>query len=203
MGANTKYEKLFTGLKYFLLGREYFVALKALQFARKYHSGTRKDGFTPEFQHQLEICHYLITLAQVKNQEMVLTAALLHDVMEDYNIPVETMNVEFSKDITQIVLRLSKVYQGTKKDLTSYFKEISLCPVASVVKGADRIHNLQTMGGVFSKAKQKEYIEEVKKYFLPMIKEASYNFPEQSMAYHNIKHLLKSQISFVELGLKE
>lgn len=198
-----KYEKLFTALKYFLVGRNYFIALKALEFARKNHSGTRKDGFTPEFQHQLEICHYLITLKNLENEEMVLVCALLHDVMEDYNIPVETMEKEFSPEITKKILILSKVYQGKKKDMNLYFSEIASCPVCSIVKGADRIHNLQSMPGVFSVEKQKAYIEEVNKYFLPMIKSASYSFPHQSLAYFNIKHLLKSQISLIEVSLSK
>ena len=123
--------------------------------------------------------------------------------MEDYDIPVDTMNAEFSPEITKIVLTLSKVYQGKKKDMPSYFKAIENCPIASIVKGADRIHNLQSMPGVFSKEKQKEYINEVNTYFLPMIKSASYLFPKQSLAYFNIKHMMKSQIYLIEVSLKK
>ena len=195
---NSKYEKLFTALKYYLLGHNYLLALKALQFARSYHSGTRKDGSTPEFQHQLEICHFILTLKNLENEELTIVCALLHDVMEDYNIPVQTMESEFSPEVCSIVLRLSKVYQGSKKSMPTYFDEISSCPIASIVKGSDRIHNLQSMVGVFSKEKQKDYISEVKTYFLPMIKAASYSHPKQSMAYFNIKHMLKSQIELIE-----
>lgn len=118
--------------------------------------------------------------------------------MEDYNIPVDVMNKEFSPEITVIVLKLSKVYQGKKKDLKQYFQENSECPVASIVKGSDRIHNLQNMVGVFSIEKQKSYVKEVEEHFLPMIKKASYNFSQQTGAYHNIKHFLKSQIELVQ-----
>jgi (p)ppGpp synthase/HD superfamily hydrolase len=192
------YDKLFTGLKYYLLGRKYNMAVKALEFARKYHSGLRKDGKSKELTHQLSICHYIMTLKDVQSEEKVLTCALLHDVMEDYNIPVDVMNEEFSPEITKTVLKLSKVYQGKKKDIKVYFEEISQCPVASIVKGADRIHNLQNMVGVFSIAKQKEYVKEVEEYFMPMIKKASYNFPQQTEAYLNIKHFLKSQMELIK-----
>jgi (p)ppGpp synthase/HD superfamily hydrolase len=138
-----------------------------------------------------------MTLKDLKNEEQIFTCALLHDVMEDKNIPVEVMNQEFSPEITKIVLTLSKKYQGTKKDYKTYFAEISNCPVASIVKGADRIHNLQNMVGVFSIPKQQEYAQEVEDYFLPMIKKASYKFPEQTGAYLNIKHLLKSQLELL------
>lgn len=199
----TAYDKLFTALKYFLIGRNYSLALKALEFARKYHSGVRKDGSTPEFQHQLEICHYLLTLKDLRHEELTLTCALLHDVMEDYHIPLETMDKEFNPEVTKIVQTLSKVYLGQKKDLPNYFLAISQCPVASIVKGADRTHNLQSMVGVFSAKKQKTYMQEVRDYFLPMIKAAAYNFPDQTLAYFNVKHLLKSQLQLIEASLGE
>lgn len=198
-----KHDKLFTALKYYLVGRNYHLALKALQFSRTHHDGFRKDGVTPEFQHQLEICHYLITLKDLMNEELIITCSLLHDVMEDYDIPFETMEKEFGDAVTKIVFTLSKTYQGQKKDMVTYFSAITKCPVASIVKGADRIHNLQSMPEVFSEKKQHEYLEEVKQYFLPMIKSASYAFPKQSLAYFNIKHMLKSQIYLIEVSLKE
>ena len=58
----TKYEKLFISLRYWLHGRNYMKAAEALHFAACYHQGLRKDGATPEFEHQLTITHYLRTL---------------------------------------------------------------------------------------------------------------------------------------------
>jgi len=58
------------------------------------------------------------------------------------------------------------------------------------------------MIGVFSKEKQKSYMKDVEDYFLPMIKKASYNFPNQTSAYFNIKHLLKSQLELIGASLK-
>lgn len=198
----TSYEKLFTSLKYYLLGKNYNQALKALNFARKYHSGVRKDGKTPEFQHQLEICSYLTTLKNLQNEELTLIAGLLHDVVEDYNIPKEVMINEFGEEVYSVVLTLSKKYNGKTLALDLYFENISECVISSVVKGADRIHNIQSMIGVFSKEKQKKYMEEVEIYFLPMIKKASYNFPSQTQAYFNIKHLLRSQLELIRNNLK-
>src|SRR4051812_21004615 len=82
------YNKLYISLRYFLLGREFYMAADALQFASQYHIGTRKDGITPEFQHQIEITHYLRTLLpSMMFPEETLAAALLHDVPEDYGVP--------------------------------------------------------------------------------------------------------------------
>ena len=47
-------EKLKVSLKYWLIGKKYFTAVKALNFAEKYHIGKRKNG-DPEFIHQITI----------------------------------------------------------------------------------------------------------------------------------------------------
>jgi excinuclease ABC subunit A len=58
----TDFDKRLIALRYTLLGKGYTRSIKALEFARKIHCGTRKDGITPEFQHQVEIALYLTTL---------------------------------------------------------------------------------------------------------------------------------------------
>jgi (p)ppGpp synthase/HD superfamily hydrolase len=189
-----KFDKLFTALKYYLIGKNYYKALKALQFAREHHSGFRKDGSTPEFHHQLAICMYLMTLKNVENEETVLITALLHDTIEDSHVSPEEMEEKFGKEVAQCVWLLTKQYKNEKKNTEAYFSDISKNAVASLVKGADRIHNVQTMINVFSKEKQIAYLKEVETYFLPMIKKAKYSFPEQGAAYYNIQHMLESQI---------
>jgi (p)ppGpp synthase/HD superfamily hydrolase len=198
-----KFNKLFVSLKYFLYGRNYFLALKALEFARKYHQGVRKDGVTKEFQHQLEIALYCTTLSALPDEEKVLATALLHDVVEDYNVPREEIKLLFGEQIEEAVWILTKEFKGVKKSYDSYFNDISNNPIAAIVKGADRIHNVQTMLGVFSKEKQERYLEEVETYFLPMIKQAKYNFPEHSAAFFNIQHMLKSQVQLFKAILKK
>lgn len=195
------YDKLFVSLKYYLLGRRYFSALKALDFAKKHHKGIRKDGVTPELQHQVEIALFLTTLKDLQNEELVLTCALLHDVVEDYDISSEEITSLFGKNVAEVVWLLSKQFRGQKKPYPEYFAAIARNPVASLVKGADRINNVQTMLGVFTSDKQRRYVEEVRVYFLPMLKEAKYLFPEQTAAYFNIIHMLKSQTELIDAAL--
>jgi (p)ppGpp synthase/HD superfamily hydrolase len=196
--ALAAFEKRKLALKFYLLGRNYYKALEAFNFAEQHHTGLRKDGVTPEFQHQIDIALYLTTLKDVQDEETTLAAALLHDVMEDYAVSHEEMERRFGLRLTEIVWRLTKKYKGVEKDLPAYFEEISNDPVASLVKGADRIHNVQSMVGVFTVEHQKHYVDEVKTYFLPMLKRAKKSFPRQSPAYFNIEHLLKSQLRFLE-----
>ncbi len=193
----TEYEKLRISLRYFLLGKEYYKAADALEFARAYHVGYRKDGFTPEFQHQIEITHYLRTLLpSLIYPEETLATALLHDVTEDYGVLSSTIADRYGSDVAIAVNLLDK----NGKDTERYFKGIADNPIASVVKGADRMHNIQTMIGVFSTEKQLKYATEVRDHFLPMLKIARRQFVRQESAYENIKHVLNSQLELLIAG---
>lgn len=186
----------------YLAGRKFNLALKALAFAEKHHTGLRKDGATLEFQHMLEVALHITTLKDVMYEEATIAAALLHDVREDCGVSHFELVSIFGEQIANAVEKLSKVLDGYKKPYEVYFSEMSQCPIASLVKGCDRAHNFQSMPTVFSAEKQKSYLNEGHTWFLPMLKTGSQNFPEQLMAYQNIRHHLKSQIFLLEHSLQ-
>ncbi len=198
-----KFEKLRLALRYWLIARaevqpDYYRALDALEYAGEFHRGSRKDGVTPEFQHQLEIVQYLRTLhSGLMLPVQTLAAGLLHDVAEDYDVGFEELEDRFGKDIAHPVMLLTKKHRGTQVPTEVYFQRIALDPVASVVKGADRINNLQSMLGVFSLEKQARYCEEAETFFLPMLKEARRRFPRQEAVYENEKLVMRSQLALL------
>jgi (p)ppGpp synthase/HD superfamily hydrolase len=194
------FEKYHISLRYWMLGKNYHRAVLAMEFASQYHIGTRKDGYTPEFHHQISIAHYLRTLPDLRNQEDVLAAAFLHDTVEDYDVSLTDIESRFGADVARSVKKLSKIVKGYKKSPEEYYQSMIECPIASVVKGGDRVHNHQTMHGAsFSTEKQYKYITETKELILPMLKEARRKYPDQELAYENIKHALKGQIELIEL----
>ncbi|MCP1674429.1 (p)ppGpp synthase/HD superfamily hydrolase [Natronocella acetinitrilica] len=196
-----RYNKQLVALRFYLMGRGYHTAARALEYARRHHAGVRKDGFTPEFAHQVEISLYLLTLRSVRDPEVLIAGALLHDVIEDYPVTREALAEEFGASIAGIVYTLSKKHDGKPLHGEHYFENIAACPVASIIKGGDRIHNVQTMGGVFSEDKQRHYLEEVRDHFLPMLKAARYRFTDQALAYFNVEHVLRSQYALLAAAL--
>jgi (p)ppGpp synthase/HD superfamily hydrolase len=190
-----RYTKLEIALRYYLLGAKYHTALKAMDFAKQYHTGTRKDGVTPEFSHQVEMSLYILGLKGLIDEERTVTVALLHDVVEDYeHVSIATINSMFGPEIADSCARLDK----TGKNYDFYFAEIAKSASDSIVKGADRVHNVNSMKGVFSKDKQNKYIEEVEVHFLPMLKLARNRFPQQMQAYFSIMHMLRSQTNLLK-----
>lgn len=191
---STEYKKLKVAFRYWLLGMAehnagYYRAVQALDLAEKYHEGLRKNG-RHEFSHQITICQYLRTLHRYFIlPEQVFIVALLHDTYEDYPESETEIRALFEDEFSMI-RRISKVRDGKPIPYKQYFGEMSECMVCSLVKGVDRLANISTMLTVFSPGKQQEYLEEIDRWFFPMIKDARRLFPQQEPAYENIKSAL-------------
>jgi len=193
------YTKQFIAMRYWLLGREYFLALDALEFAANFHTGKRKDGSTKEYFHQLSIGRYVKSIiTSLEYPEETLATVFLHDICEDCGVSVEEVNERFGEQVSQAVALMTKVFGDYRKPDVAYYRDITESKIATVAKGADRIHNIQTMIGVFTYDKQKEYIEETETYILPLLKEARRRFPRQEPAYENMRHVLVSQIELLK-----
>lgn len=191
-------DQKFVFIRAWCLGRNYHLALNALEFGAKFHTGLRKNG-APEYHHQLSISHYLRTfIGHLEFPEETLAAAFLHDVCEDYDVGFDEIQSKFGNKIGTAVSLLTKKYRGDKIPAEVYYKDLAKDPIASVVKGADRVNNIQTMIGVFSLEKQKAYIDETENLVLPMLKSARRQFTMQESAYENEKMMIRSQLELIQ-----
>lgn len=196
------HDKVRIAIKYWLHGKGYSNAVRAMETAAEYHIGLRKDKNTPEFHHQVCIASYVRTLPTLLYPEDTLCTAFLHDVVEDYNVDLGRIEAKFGKVVRESVSLMSKKVNGYVANPKNYYMNMRVSPIASIVKGADRMHNFQTMPGVFTPDKQRQYIQECTDFILPMLKAAKKNFPEQEPAYESIKHVLLSQIGLLEVSLE-
>lgn len=200
-----RYQKISIALQHYLHGAKYNDALKAFDFAKQIHDGVRKDGITPEFQHQLEIALFVLTLKDLDDEEGTIICALLHDTLEDYSyIKYHQIENLIGTERAKSVLYISKFVEDKQRynDISDYFDYIGKDERASIVKGCDRIHNLRTMNGVFTPTKQESYLYETEIYFLPMLKTAAGLYAKQYLAYMNIRTMLKTQVEMIKAILK-
>lgn len=184
----------------FLEGRQFYMAAEALELVRGTEQGTRKDQVTPKLHHQLSVGRLVTTLLpHLLHPEETLAAAFLHDLLEDHGDQwtQEQIAGRFGSVTANAVWALSKKSDGLTKSPEMYYGRLAECPIGSVVKLADRAHNIQTMHGVFDAAKQRAYIGEVDQFYFPMIRAARRRFPRQYGAYENIKILLRCQREMV------
>ena len=203
--AQRIFEKKRTAFKNYCLGRDFHDVLRAMTFAQDYHKGYRKDGVTPEFQHQLEIGLYATTLKGLSREDesVLLQLIMLHDVVEDYEVSLMEIEQRFGPVIAHGVGCLSKIIDGVKKDMQVYMNEQTKYPLVALAKGCDRVQNVQSMRGVFSNSKQQNYSHEVRHFFMPMLKRARDLAPQYRQALNNVKHMLESQVQWVEYMQEE
>lgn len=198
-----QYDKLLSSLRYWLIGKaendnRYYVTLDALEYSRQIHVGTRKDGTTEEFYHQLNIVSFLRNLVvHFEKPHILLAVGLLHDTIEDYEHTEAEVVYKFP-DVYPYLEKINKMRNGNKLSYDDYFANMSGCPITVTVKCVDRIHNLSTMDGVFSVDKMQSYIDDVRDYFLPTLKETRRLQPKYEAVFELLKTTLLLMVSNVE-----
>jgi (p)ppGpp synthase/HD superfamily hydrolase len=191
--AAFKFQKDLAFLRSWMLGKEWWLACRALEFALSHHTGLRKDAITPEAHHQVQIALNARTLLpHLLEPETTLVVIFTHDLCEDYDISYSEIEKRFGARASAATERITKKYKGVEKPYDFYFADMEQDPVASIAKGLDRCHNVWTMAGAFSHEKIAAYADEIDRWFLPMLKKARKRFPEQEPAYQNIAHQLRS-----------
>lgn len=200
MIEKTAYEKLRTkvfgiieGLT--IMDSKYFNVRKALVFGESVHNGQRKDG-SKEFSHQLEMLAFALSLHELLlNPYAVYMSIILHDLYEDYPERLSDIRAQFPEE-EKYSIRLSKIKDQNLGTYFFYFNEIGKCEVCSVVKLIDRVHNLSTAPGVFSKEKLLDYCDEAVTYFFPMASAAK-TIHNQRGVYEVLKNVLQIQINTI------
>lgn len=130
----------------FVLGSE--LERKAFEFAREKHSKTvRKDG-SEYFTHCVAVANILRKWG-VGNEELV-AAALCHDLVEDEEVSLETLEAMFGSNVKRYVDGVTKLRsKDGKSDLLETRRKVVdrayLEPEVALIKLADRFHNLLTM----------------------------------------------------------
>ncbi len=117
---------------------------QASSIAARAHAGQlRKDGATPYFSHAARVT---LTLAVVFDcdDETILTAALLHDVIEDTTIDYDDLLEQFGREVADIVACLSKDKRMIEPEReAAYDRQLTAGPwQAKLIKLADVYDNL-------------------------------------------------------------
>ncbi len=112
---------------------------KALEFASEMHKGQLDDQGRPYFFAHIVQVHSI--LKDVTDDEEVLCAGILHDILEDTDTTYEDLVHEFNKPIANLVLELT--HQGDRSN--GYYFPLLKSRKAIMVKFADRLSNLSRM----------------------------------------------------------
>ena len=127
---------------------------RAYKFAKEAHKGIRRRSGEPYIMHPIAVAK--IVSKEIGLGSTSICAALLHDVVEDMDFTTEDIKSQFGAKIANIVEGLTKISGGIFGDKASLqaenFRKLLLTMSDDIrvilIKMADRLHNMRTLGSM-------------------------------------------------------
>lgn len=183
------------------------IITKAFSFAKQAHKGVRRRSGEPYIMHPIAVAKIVCT--EIGLGSTSICSALLHDVVEDTDYTVEDIENLFGPKIAQIVDGLTKISGGIFGDRvsaqTENFKKLLLTMSDDIrvilIKMADRLHNMRTLGSMLP-SKQYKIAGETLYIYAPLanrlglnkikteLEDLSFRY-EHPETYKEIQHKLK------------
>lgn len=127
---------------------------KAGSLAQEAHKEQFRAEGLPYFTHCVEVERILYEEWKI-DDENILCAAILHDVIEDTDITLDEIRVSFGEDIAKLVDGVSKFRSenedkafSDRETVRKVFDRTLIDPRVAVLKIADRLHNMRTLGAM-------------------------------------------------------
>ena len=145
---------------------------KAYQLASEAHKNQVRDSGDPYITHPLAVAGILADM----HMDMVsMETGLLHDTVEDTGVTVEQIKAEFGDEVARCVdgvTKLSKLHFYSREDRQAESVRKMLLAMTSdirvvIVKLADRLHNMRTLG-VVSRERQERTAQETLEIYAPI-----------------------------------
>lgn len=145
---------------------------KAYVYSAKVHQGQIRLSGEPYLSHPLEVAYIL---AQMKMDVICLAAGLLHDTIEDTDAQLEEIEGIFGEETANIVdgvTKISKIQSASRKERQAEnFRKMILAMSSDIrvilVKLADRLHNMRTLG-FHPPEKQRHIADETLDIYAPL-----------------------------------
>ncbi len=146
---------------------------KAYIFAMQKHGSQRRASGDPYFSHPLEVAWLL---ADMRLDSGSIITALLHDTVEDTDASLTDIKRLFGEDIARLVdgvTKLNKIeIQSDRTKQAENFRKLVLAMSEDIrvllVKLADRLHNMRTLGFVKSEVSRRRSAAETMDIYAPL-----------------------------------
>lgn len=142
---------------------------KAFEFAAKHHERQRRKSGEPYILHPLGVAEILF---EMKMDLVSLQSGLLHDVLEDTAVTFPEFSREFGEQVARVVDGVTKIgkldLHGKEERQAESLRKMLLAMVSDIrviiVKLADRLHNMRTLGSLPRDRQEKIATETVEIY---------------------------------------
>lgn len=127
--------------------------VEAYQFSARAHEGQQRISGEPYIHHPLEVARIL---GEMHMDHQTLMAAILHDVIEDTPTAKEEIRKKFGKSVADLVDGVSKLtkvkFESVEEAQAQNFRKMLMAMSNDIrvilVKLADRLHNMRTLGSL-------------------------------------------------------
>jgi guanosine-3',5'-bis(diphosphate) 3'-pyrophosphohydrolase len=165
----------------------------AYRFSANAHRGQFRTSGEPYISHPLAVAE---TLAHWRLDPQALTAALLHDVMEDANITKAQIAQDFGKVTAELVDGVSKLdrieHQSYEEAQAENFRKMLLAMAQDVrvilIKLADRLHNMRTLDAVRPE-KRRRVARETLDIYAPIANRLGLNLLYRELQELSFRHI--------------
>jgi GTP pyrophosphokinase len=199
------------------------IVRQAYEFALKAHEGQVRRSGEPYLQHPVETA---AILADLKLDASSIAAALLHDVPEDCNVPLDDIEAKFGPEIARLVDGVTKLShisgqvaeKPTRDDLQAESLRKMLVAMAEdlrvvFIKLADRLHNMRTLEAL-PLARRRAVARETMEVYAPLAHRLGIGkiqseledlafYHLEPLEYRHTKHLLTRREAEQELLVKD
>ena len=178
----------------------------AYQFSETAHQGQFRKSGEPYISHPLAVANIL---AQWHLDSQALTAALLHDVMEDTSVTKSEISRAFGKPVADLVDGVSKLdkieFESHAEAQAENFRKMLLAMARDVrvilIKLADRLHNMRTLDAVSSEQRRRVARETIEIY-APIANRLGLNAIYQELDDLAFQHLYPDRYRVLAKALK-
>jgi GTP diphosphokinase / guanosine-3',5'-bis(diphosphate) 3'-diphosphatase len=145
---------------------------RAFRFAADAHEGQQRRSGEAFIRHPWGAAKIL---AELRQDEQTIAAALLHDVVEDTNTEIDEVRTEFGDEIAQLVEGVTKLtrihFQSREQAEAENYRKMIAAMVGDerviLIKLADRLHNMRTIE-YLGKQKQLQKARETLEVYAPL-----------------------------------
>ena len=146
---------------------------KAYDFALKAHKTQKRDEGVPYIIHPIAVADIL---SDLKLDSATIATGLLHDTIEDTHATYETIKEEFGQEVADLVDGVTKISEFENKagenSKAENFRKLIIATSKDIrvllVKIADRLHNMRTIGFVKDENKQIRKAKETMEIYAPL-----------------------------------
>jgi GTP pyrophosphokinase len=198
-------EVLFSDASGYLKPEDVLQLKSAYDFSDQAHKGQFRMTGDPYISHPVAVAHIL---SQWHLDGQALTAALLHDVMEDTAVTKTEISDKFGKMVAELVDGVSKLdkieFESQEQQQAENFRKMLLAMARDVrvilIKLADRLHNMRTLD-VMQPKKRARIARETLEIYAPIANRLGLNNLYQELQEHAFRHLYPNRFNVLTRAL--